>query len=448
VFGVAPNQTLWHNWQTQPGNGWSGWQPLGHEDDRLISFTFAVGANRDGRLEAFGSGPDLTVFHNWQRPGGTDWSGWQALGPADGQLRMITVAADAAGRLAVIGIGTDACVYVNRQAAPDVDNWSGWTRIGNRDDKGRFVDAQANQDGRIEVFLIGTAGDLFHAWEDPGSATGWSTWRMFGNPSDRGSWLDAARNNDGRLEVFLVGTAGDTYHTWQLAPNTWPRRDPVSLSNHWAAGGLHTIGGWATLDLHGNGDVRFHGHTHDSGAESYDYGVTAFLRVPGQGIGIAAHHRGRVEGWVDGPAPDRDDLWDDPITNDPMVALHFDALQTAAGIELTAQYEGSITSVVDDVLDLTIRWLLGSQLIATGGVAFVVFAGAELLSLAGQGDLLPSARVLEGYLWLAGPYGTLIAVASDAIAAIGEEPRRWTSRRTSSRRPCSATRCPRAKICC
>jgi hypothetical protein len=53
VFGAARDETLWHNWQTGPNNGWSGWQPFLAPNDKLV--TLAVGQNLDGRLEVFGA---------------------------------------------------------------------------------------------------------------------------------------------------------------------------------------------------------------------------------------------------------------------------------------------------------------------------------------------------------------------------------------------------------
>jgi hypothetical protein len=56
----------------------------------------------------------------------------------------------------------------------------------------------------------------------------------------------------------------------------------------------------------------------------------------------------------------------------------------------------------------------------------VVFAGIELGSLIRNGSLVPGARAAGGVLWLAGPYGTLYAIAADGIASVGSRTRSLT----------------------
>jgi hypothetical protein len=76
VFVRGTDDALWHNWQTAPTNGWSGWASLGG----VISSEPEVAANADGRLEVFVRGTDNALWHNWQTAPNNGWSGWASLG--------------------------------------------------------------------------------------------------------------------------------------------------------------------------------------------------------------------------------------------------------------------------------------------------------------------------------------------------------------------------------
>jgi hypothetical protein len=65
VFGVGPDERIWHTWQTAPNSGWAGgWGELYSPNDRLTSLV--VAANADGRLEVFGVNAQENIWHTWQ----------------------------------------------------------------------------------------------------------------------------------------------------------------------------------------------------------------------------------------------------------------------------------------------------------------------------------------------------------------------------------------------
>jgi hypothetical protein len=214
AFGTAPDNTIWRARQISPGGGWSPWQMLGNPDDRLARI--AAAENADGRLEVFGTAPDNTIWRAWQISPGGGWSPWQMLGNPDDRLASIAAAENADGRLEAFGTASDNTIWRARQISPGGD-WSPWQMLGNPDDRLARIAAAENADGRLEAF--GTAPDntIWHAWQiSPGGD--WSPWQMLGNPDDRLASIAAARNADGRLEAF--GTAPDNtiWHTWQLSP--------------------------------------------------------------------------------------------------------------------------------------------------------------------------------------------------------------------------------------
>ena len=78
VFGIAPDNTIWHTWQTKPNNGWNGSWGLFFLDEW---FEYPYGQkNADGRIEVFGIAPDNTIWHTWQTaPNNGWWAPWTRL---------------------------------------------------------------------------------------------------------------------------------------------------------------------------------------------------------------------------------------------------------------------------------------------------------------------------------------------------------------------------------
>jgi len=87
VFARGSDAAIWHNWQTSPNGGWSGWYSLGGWIDEL-----SVSQNNDGRLEVFARGSDAAVWHNWQTAPNGGWSGRYSLG---GWIDRLTVGQNA-----------------------------------------------------------------------------------------------------------------------------------------------------------------------------------------------------------------------------------------------------------------------------------------------------------------------------------------------------------------
>ena len=124
AFGTAGDNTIWHNWQTWPGGDRAGWTVLGNVADRLTSI--AAATNADGRLEAFGTAGDDSIWHNWQITPGGDWAGWTTLGWGD-RLRSIAAATNADGRLEAFGTARGDSIWHNWQITPG-GGWAGWGR--------------------------------------------------------------------------------------------------------------------------------------------------------------------------------------------------------------------------------------------------------------------------------------------------------------------------------
>ena len=146
IFARGGDGAVWHNWQTAPNNGWSGWYSLGGWIDLL-----KVASNEDGRLEVFARGGDGAVWHNWEQTPGGNWSGWYSLG---GWIDRLDVARNADGRLEIFARGGDGAIWHNWQTAPN-NGWSGWYSLGGWID---MLDVGRNADGRLEIFARGGDG--------------------------------------------------------------------------------------------------------------------------------------------------------------------------------------------------------------------------------------------------------------------------------------------------
>jgi hypothetical protein len=72
VFAISFESSIWYRYQTEPKKGpWSSWNNLGKPPASGISNIYAVGKNKDERLEVFvkgvGNGINDDLWHNWQK---------------------------------------------------------------------------------------------------------------------------------------------------------------------------------------------------------------------------------------------------------------------------------------------------------------------------------------------------------------------------------------------
>ena len=77
-----------------------------------------------------------------------------------------------------------------------------------------------------------------------------------------------------------------------------------------------------------------------------------------------------------------------------------------------------------DIAGAALRFVIGATTLANpGGAALVIFVGGLAVAVAKDGDLAAGAKIVGGTLWLAGPFGTLYALAAEGITAIGHDSR-------------------------
>jgi hypothetical protein len=90
LFLSSTDGQLWHIWQTTPSGGWSSWTSHGRPpqtDPTLpagVQLTPAVALNSARRLELFVTGLDNSLWHIWQTAPGQGWSDWLSHGKPPG----------------------------------------------------------------------------------------------------------------------------------------------------------------------------------------------------------------------------------------------------------------------------------------------------------------------------------------------------------------------------
>jgi hypothetical protein len=240
VFGLAEDDSVWHNLQMTPSvDDWTGWSPFGRSDfawpfgwggrlwargvGRLADLlpggnspglgTLAVTRGAFGHWGAMGVARDGSAWINLQGTPFYRWPGWrpfgfvpnQRTGPFDtvrnpqtrrppgspaGGLREVVVAKTGSSVLLIVGHGVDGTVWITFTTSPyEPPAWSGWQQLG----RGSVFSSLAFGPGGRGVQVIGVAPDNT-VWrnDSTGSVTAldartgqWSGWRPFGSPSDQ-----------------------------------------------------------------------------------------------------------------------------------------------------------------------------------------------------------------------------------------------------------------------
>ncbi|MFF3411640.1 LGFP repeat-containing protein [Streptomyces sp. NPDC002742] len=203
------------------------------------------------------------------------------------------------------------------------------------------------------------------------------------------------------------------------SPETGAFFDPLVLSAPIVSGGLAALGGSVTVTINGDGSTRWQGHAHDSGADGYDFGITAVVRAS-SGQAVAFAHYGHVGGTFTSGSRNND--WDENGPVQPLVRDHLAAFNDTQ-LETNLGYASDIGSTLESAIAWLIKWEVGSLL---GPVGAIVFVGLEIGSLVSTGSLVPGARLAEGILWMAGPANTLLAIAAEGVASLGSRTRELT----------------------
>jgi hypothetical protein len=194
-------------------------------------------------------------------------------------------------------------------------------------------------------------------------------------------------------------------------------------SARFSSTGLAALDGTAKVVVDWDGSVRWFGDAHDSGADGYDFRVSALLR-PNSGFevgfdnkAIALVHSGHVAGTLS-LSGSRDYKWDEKIALQAGGTL---SSFECAHFEVHLDYDSHILSTFESVASFIFKATVGS---AVGWqIGAILLVGVSVASLFPQTLLVPGARIVGGVLWLAGPANTMYALIAEGIASLGSRTR-------------------------
>ncbi|MCZ2404222.1 hypothetical protein IV498_13795 [Paenarthrobacter sp. Z7-10] len=419
------------------GADWSGvndnWRSLGGIFP--AGAPVAVTSRSAGNLDLFITGNDGRVYTSWWYDG-ADWSGvndnWRSLGGFFPAGAPVAGVARSSNNLDLFITGNDGRVYTSWWYAGA--DWSGvndnWRSLGGFFPPGAPVAVTSRSAGNLDLFITGNDGRVYTSWWYDGAD--WSgvndNWRSLGGFFPAGAPLAATARSARNLDLFITGNDAQIYTSWWYEGVDWS-----GVNDNWAlldkshqrifsaqiaSGGLAALGGWGEVTVFDDGTTRWRGHAHDSGADGYDFGVSALLGDR-NGHAIALAHSGHVGGTF--TAGSRNHDWDDRYPGQPILSAHY-ADFAGGDFHFSTDYSSDIGSTLESAVSFVTRWLVGSTPLGQA-IGLVIFVGVEVGSLISTGSLVPGARVVEGVLWLAGPSNTLLALAAEGIASAGSRTR-------------------------
>lgn len=393
----------WRDWFTLPGAVFPKGAPLA-----------ALCRNSD-HMEVWAVGVDGVVRGAWWNG---EWHNWYELpGKTFPPGTAITAVSRNDDAMEIWAVDGDGQVW---GAWWDGD-WHDWYRLeGHTFPGGAPVTAVSRESSHMEVFGVDTNGELWGRWWDGQ----WRDWFRVGDGTlPQGTPLAAVARAPFPMggvyfmDVFGVG-ADAGIHTAMWAPGGWRRwhRIPVAVLKFQQpieSGGAAALGGWAGVNISYDGQIQWHGHAHDSGADGYDFGVAFYVRSGDQLVALS--HNGSVGGTVTSGSRDHD--WEEIHPRNDLVLSHLANYATAQA-SMNMQYTSHIGQTLEGVVSFALKWFIGGS-VAGSVTGLVVFIGVEIGSLIATGSLEPGAVALEGVLWMAGPSNSLLAIAAGAIAEVG-----------------------------
>jgi hypothetical protein len=193
-------------------------------------------------------------------------------------------------------------------------------------------------------------------------------------------------------------------------------------SARFSSSGLDALDGTAKVVVDWDGSVRWFGDAHDSGADGYDFRVSALLR-PNSGFevgfnnkAIALVHSGHVGGTF--TSGSKDHKWDEKIAFPSGSSL---SSFEDAHFEIHLDYDSDILSTIESVANFIFKATVGTAVGFQLGAILLV--GVEIASLFPSSLLVPGARIVGGVLWMAGPANTMYALIAEGITSLGSRTR-------------------------
>lgn len=414
VWWVASNGSVQAAFWYVGQDGWRRYE-LAPAGSASTTGGIAAVSRKPNSMEVWWVGPDGSVQDAYWYEGG-QW-GRFGLAPAGSASATGGIAAITRipNSMEVWWAGPNGSV----QDAFWYEGQAGWSRFelapGGSASITSGVAALARVRTSMEVWWVGPNGSVQDAFWYEGQA-GWRRYELApAGSASATSGIAAVSRIPSSMEVWWAGPNGSVQDAfWYEGAN-----GPFVYTGQIITGGLAALGGWVTVTINPDGSVRWQGHAHDSGADGYDFGISAVLRTP-SGRAVALAHSGHVGGTFTSGSRDHD--WD--VTQPPSAWIAANIGDFAnASFQTNLEYSSDIGSALEKAVSWLVKFGVGSVLTPVGAVLFI---GVEIGSLISTGSLVPGARLAEGILWMAGPGNTVFAIIAAGIASLGSKTRELT----------------------
>ena len=415
IFKIGFDGVLWSNFWNQ-ANGWHDWFQIHPEILHDINASVCALARKAGQLDLFVPllyGSVWTTFWN-------DASGWNDWFEIHSETAFNHPSISAVSRnpdqIDLFKIDNNG-VVLSTFWNPD-NGWNAWFPIHAETvfNPEGIVTAISRNPDQIDLFTTGLDGAVWSSFWN--FAKGWSSWfqihpKTVFNQLSEVACIARTPNN---IDLFRIGFDGVLWTTfWQL--------ESVTLHQDIITSGIDAFGGWVEVTIYEDGNVRFKGHVHDSGAEGYDFTIRTIIHGDSPVV-LVKENSGHVEGTVHGDifdAPQRNFDWDETTYNPHVAASYYDIIRNIK-MEVYSSNTGDLSGILEDIADFAIRFI-GGALLINPFTGLIIFVGVEIVSLATGAGFVGGARIIGGVLWMAGPYGTLYAIIAEGIATLGEHER-------------------------
>ena len=324
----------------------------------------------------------------------------------------------------LFAVGKDGAVYTTFTFNGS-KGWNGhWHRLADPNfgdgftlNWGTTVSCVSRTPDSLDIFALGKNETVYTTFAGP---QGWDGhWYPLNDANfgdgftlPPGTTVSAVSRQPECIDLFAVGK-NETVYTTSSGGTTF--------NGKITSGGLAALGGWANITVCGDGTTVWEGHAHNSGADGYDFGVSAFL-TDRRGHAVAFSHFGHVGGTF--TPGSRDHNWNQVNPRNDIVAKYYDGF-AAGEAKFNTQYSSDIGSALETALGVVAGWVVGANPVGAAA-GLVVFVGVEVGALISTGSPVPGARLVEGILWLAGPSNTLLALVAAGIADAGSQTRALT----------------------
>lgn len=195
-----------------------------------------------------------------------------------------------------------------------------------------------------------------------------------------------------------------------------PRNQSAANPSRWHDDLNRTgVRGEVNVTVHLDGTARFDGWARAVKQDSYEFIVHVLLKNPNN-LALAFSASGKIYGDLQ-PGKERKDF-----SENTSAPVDFWAFQNAT-LQIEKNFRSKLFGAIGDLFEAAVKWFAGAAVIASPGAALLLLGGTAAVTAVAGGSVASGMRIVAGTLWLAGPYGTAIALAADGLARLATKER-------------------------